>query len=129
MKERTNTARLFELFTKLVQGLSDQEISDLLDGKLKIELKGKKPKTKKREPFSLAEAKEIINKVRECIDRGSAWGMLSTVDRAGLLAVGEVCGVVNRGKISRDRLIESVLGATFDYDQTWKAIENAGKRE
>ena len=28
MKERTNTSRLFELFAKFVQGLTDQEITE-----------------------------------------------------------------------------------------------------
>ena len=46
-----------------------------------------------------------------------------------LQAIAEVCKVPNRSKLSRDRLRESILGTVYDYAQTWKAIENAGKRE
>ena len=129
MKERTDTSRLFELFSKFVQGLTDQEITELLEGNIKIELKGRKPKAKNIERHSLEEAKEIINKIRECGDRGTAWGLLSTMDRGGLQAIAEVCKVPNQSKLSRDRLIESILGTVYDFDQTWKAIENAGKSE
>ena len=129
MKERTNTSRLFELFAKFVQGLTDQEITELLAGKIKIELKGRKSKVKNIELHSLEEAKGIINKIMECRDRGAAWGQLNTLDRVGLQAIAEVSKIPNQSKLSRDRLIESILGTVYDYDQTWKAIESAGKRE
>ena len=63
MNTKANSIKLLELFFKAITNLTEQEIDDLLEGRLKIQVAGRKLEKKKKADSATQPPREIMNNI------------------------------------------------------------------
>lgn len=129
MNTKANSIKLLELFFKAITNLTEQEIDDLLEGRLKIQVAGRKLEKKKKADSATQPPREIMNNIIAIGNRESAKELVLALERKSLLALAKECGVANASKTPKEEIVEAILHATFDYQETWNAIEKISSNQ